>query len=730
MKRRQHQHLLESLVYSPAKQQGDFTKTAELTTELLCQHLAISSAAVWTFCTNQTTQSLVTQFGVVDLQDIQRPANLSCCPIYLTELSRHRHIDVGNAYSDPRLSELVDDYFIPRQIQSCLDVGIRINGHLEGVLSLERSLPTVHWHDSEIHLACQLADQLALTLATHHSYDKEERLSLFRCAIEQSNQICMLINLHTEKVEFVNLAHQTITGVCRDNIIGANLRDLAFFKQHPELAEQTLTQVYRGEVAKGEVAFMRADASRYWLKYELSQFVTDRANHYVLVTCEDSTEEHHYQAELERLAWRCSLTGLFNRSHFNRVLECSSKGLLLLVDLVGFKRFNDTYGHVNGDSLLVEIARRLRHFSEIHHATEIARVGSDEFAVLISDHEAVFDLDYFSQRLYQHLSVPILIDREQVEPKPALAVVDIASVVNLFAPLTCADIAVQYAKKKKGATIQVFNSTLLSAFKEDAQIERDLHSAIRGRQFELYYQPLRDLEHKIYIGAEALIRWHHPKKGVLYPGAFIDIAEQSGMINAIGTWVLEAACRQLNLWQHHNADLTMHVNVSARQFFSGNLFEQVWQLLTRYHLKPKTLILEITETELMGDIRHATLLCQELAELGVGLAIDDFGTGYSSMRYLKQFPISKLKIDRSFISDLTVSRESREIVSAIIAMANALNISLTAEGVETAEQEAFLSQSACHQAQGFLYSPALREPEFAQFLISAKQAQPLAFVTH
>ncbi|MBW3530095.1 GGDEF domain-containing phosphodiesterase [Shewanella sp. DC2-4] len=727
MKRRQHQHLLESLVQSTAKQQGDFTKTAELTTELLCQNLAVSLVSVWTFSSDQQTQSLVAQFGSIMLQDIHRPKLLQDCPRYVHELKTLRHIDAGNALTDPRLSELAECYFIPRQINSSLDIAIRINGHLEGVLCIERAQLTPHWHDSEIHLACQMADQLALTLATKHSYDKEESLSLFRCATEQSRQISMLINLHTEKVEYVNQAHSEITGMPREQIIGANIRELAFFKQHAQLAEQTLAQIFRGEIAKGEVQFSRADGSRYWLTYVLSQFITDRGNHYALVSCEENTDEHNYKSELERLAWRCGLTGLHNRTHFNQVLERTTKGLLLLVDLVGFKRFNDTYGHENGDSLLIEIARRLKHFSEINKATEIARVGSDEFAVLLTDDNAVYDLDYFSTRLYQHLAMPILIGREQVEPKPALAVVDIASVASLFAPLTCADIAVQYAKKKKGTAIQVFNSTLLSAFKEDAQIERDLHSAIRGRQFELYYQPLRDLEQNTYIGAEALIRWHHPKRGVLFPASFIDIAEQSGMINSIGSWVLEAACRQLNLWQHHNAEMTMHVNVSARQFFSGNLFEQVWQLLTRYRLKPKTLILEITETELMGDIRHATLLCQELAELGVGLAIDDFGTGYCSMRYLKQFPISKLKIDRSFISDLTVSRESREIVSAIIAMANALNISLTAEGVETLEQEAFLAKSFCHQAQGYLYSPALREPEFAQFILSAKSA---SVITH
>ncbi|MCL1084750.1 sensor domain-containing phosphodiesterase [Shewanella glacialipiscicola] len=717
MKRRQHQHLLESLVHSTAKQQGDFTKTAELTIELLCQNVTVSLASVWTFSSDQQTQSLEAQFGSMMLQDIHRPKRLQDCPRYLHELQTHRYIDAGNTVIDPRLSELANDYFIPLQIHSSLEVGIRINGHLEGVLCLERAQVTSHWHDSEIHLACQMADQLALTLAIKHSYEKEESLSLFRCAAEQSKQISMLVNLHTEKVEYVNQAHSDITGIPREQIIGANLRELSFFKQHGELAEQSLAQIFKGEIVNGEVQFQRADGSHYWIQYVLSQFITERGNHYALVSSVENTGEHNYRSELERLAWRCGLTGLYNRTHFNRVLERTTQGVLLFVDLLGFKRFNDTYGHDNGDSLLIEIAHRIRHFPEFNKAIEIARVGSDEFAVLLTESN---DLDYFSHRLYQHLSMPILIGREQIEPKPALAIVDIASVVGTFSPLTCADIAVQYAKKRKGNAIQVFNNALLNEFKEDAQIERDLHSAISGRQFELYYQPLRDLEQNTYIGAEALIRWHHPKRGVLFPASFINIAEQSGVINAIGSWVLEAACRQLNLWQHHNADMTMHVNVSARQFFSGNLFEQVWQLLIRYRLKPKTLILEITETELMGDVRHATLLCQELAELGVGLAIDDFGTGYSSMRYLKQFPISKLKIDRSFVSDLTVSRESREIVSAIIAMANALNISLTAEGVETVEQEAFLAKKGCHQAQGYLYSPALREPEFAQFLLLAQ----------
>lgn len=713
-----HQQLLEQIVNSTAKQQGDFTKTAELATELLFEHLSLSDVSVWGFSDELHLQFPIARFGDLLIDKTQRTHHISSCPLYLSELKKRLYIASSNASTDSRLQELTQGYFIPKGVESVLDIAIRINGRLEGVLCLEKLDPGYNWTQREIQIASQVSDQLALTLATQNAYAKEEQLTLFRSSAEQSENISMVINAHTEVIEYVNSAHSRITGASKKKVLGNTLSNLDYFKQNPKHSEAALAQVLKGETTKGEVELERFDGRKYWLKFSASSFITERGNHYILMTGEDSTRQRNHQSELERLAWRCNLTGLHNRTHFTRALDRSVEGQLFLVDLVGFKRFNDTYGHEKGDILLMEIARRIKHFTGFKSASEIARVGSDEFAILLDKGANEQELESLANQVYSCIARPVTVGREQVEPKLAIVAVDIASVANLVAPLTCADIALQYAKDKSCRQIQVFNSKLLDAFKQDAQIERDLHSAIRGRQFELYYQPLRDLQSNTYIGAEALIRWHHPKKGVLYPGAFIDIAEQTGMINAIGSWVLEAACRQLNLWQHHNMDLVMHVNVSARQFFSGNLFEQVWQLLIRYRLKPQSLILEITETELMADIRYATNLCQELSELGVGLAIDDFGTGYSSMRYLKQFPISKLKIDRSFVTDLTISHESREIVSAIIAMATALNISLTAEGVETQEQASFLRESQCHHAQGYLYSPALREAEFVEFVFN------------
>ncbi|MGI2258337.1 putative bifunctional diguanylate cyclase/phosphodiesterase [Shewanella sp. GXUN23E] len=715
MKRRKYQHIVETVVNSPAKSQGNFRATAELVTELLCQHLTIDAASAWRFSLDLCRQYAVAQFAQQGAGFQFRGTDISRCNQYLHFLKSQRYIDASDAKADQRVADIRLLFLTPRHISSTLDVAIRINGRLEGVLCLERSQSQGAWQDSEIYIACQCADQLALTLATQQGYEQQEILSLFQSAVEQSDYVTMLVNLKTELIEYINPAHSRMSGMARDKIQGHSVRNLAFFSQYPDHADLVMDELRAGKPVSGEVPLTRPDGKRYYLKYHASPFVTERHNIYALVHSEDNTRPHLYQAELERLAWCCGLTGLFNRTHFNQVLDRTREGVLILVDLLGFKRFNDTYGHEQGDALLVEMARRIRHFADIHSAIEIARVGSDEFALLlpgVSPERCKARVE----RLYQQLSQQIVVGREQLDPKPALAIVNIGEVADVISPMAGADIAVQYAKKKQANHVQFFNSALVSSFYQDSEIERELHVAIRGRQFELYYQPLRDLKTQEYIGAEALIRWHHPKKGVLYPGSFIDVAEQSGLIGSIGNWVLEAACKQLNLWQHHNINLSMHVNVSARQFFGGQLYEQVWQLLTRYRIKPRTLILEITETELMEDVLHTTHLCKELSELGVGLAIDDFGTGYSSMRYLKQFPISKIKIDRSFIADLTVSRESREIVSAIIAMAKALNISLTAEGVETSEQEAFLSDCECHQAQGFLYSPALRGPDFNDFI--------------
>ncbi|MCW3173855.1 putative bifunctional diguanylate cyclase/phosphodiesterase [Shewanella subflava] len=738
MTQEQNRHLLELIVNSSAKQQGNFTKTSELVSRLLQEHFVASSVSVWLFdekfngehsvtendqtAFNSCSKRLIAHYCAAGLENSKPtfdPQESEIQFSFFDELRRHRFIAAQTITAQSQLIHSFD-YYQHHLIHSTLNVAIRINGHIEGVLTIEFK-DEFEWLHDQVQIVIQCADQLALTLATRYSYDKSEQINLLRNAAEHSDHVVMIVNLDTLMVEYVNFAHQKMTGLLRTDIEHHSVMNLDIFRNKPDVLQYVLDKLAKNESVVGDIKLKRLDNREYWLHYHVTGFTTQLGNSYALVSSYDISSEFNHKAELERLAWHCSLTGLHNRSFFTPILDRATDGVLLLVDLLGFKRFNDSHGHEQGDSLLIEVARRLKHFGANHQAIDVARIGSDEFCILLPKVSDEIALDDLVSKLMANLSAFAVINRERVEPKPAIAVVDIASVLDYFPPLSCADIALQYAKRKSLEHYQFFNQDLLAQFKNNAAIEKDLQYAIKGRQFELYYQPLMDLQNHRYIGAEALIRWNHPKKGVLYPGAFIDIAEQSGMINALGAWVLENACKQLNLWQHKNVDITMHVNVAARQFFSGDLFEQVWDLLNRYRIKPKSLILEITETELMGDIRYASNLCQELADLGVGIAIDDFGTGYSSMKYLKQFPITKLKIDRSFIMDISSSKQSREIVSAIIAMAKALNISITAEGVETMEQEVFLEQISCEHAQGFLYSPAIRVNDFNNLILTKLQ---------
>ncbi|NKF52588.1 EAL domain-containing protein [Shewanella sp. WXL01] len=731
MNRQEHQHLLELIVNSSAKQQGNFALTAELVCQQLREYCQVTQVFVWLFDQPVVNSSILEQpkrseqnyyqlvahaHGDSDLfNDYASHRKLARTnQEYVDELRLHRYIQTDDAQNHPLLTQL-SSYYQAANIVSVLDVAIRINGHIEGILSIEH-IAAKQWPIDDLQFIIQCADQLALTLATRYSYDKSERINLLRSAVEHSEHVVMVVSLENGVIEYVNRAHEEMSGLKREQVLKSTVMQLDVFRNNLQLLDLMLNKLKHGQTVKGDTQLIRRDGKPQSVHYHVSPFNTELGNLYALVNCYDNSTELEHKADLERLAWQCGLTGLHNRAYFKNQLANANNGYLLVIDLIGFKRFNDTNGHEVGDKLLVEIARRLKHFASANNAIDAARIGSDEFAIILPVQESPQYAEFLFTKLYDSLLLPSVIARQKIEPKAAVAVVDLTIVVGSHAPLSCADIALQYAKRKSTKHIQYFNQELLSQYDNNIEIERDLKAAIRGRQFELYYQPLKDLQQGGYIGAEALIRWNHPRKGVVYPGSFIDIAEQSGQINAIGEWVLEAACKQLNLWQHTNVDIRMHVNVAARQFFSDNLYEQVWTLLTRYRIKPHTLILEITETELMGDVRYATMLCHQLTELGVGLAIDDFGTGYSSMKYLKQFPITKLKIDRSFIMDINHNYESREIVSAIIAMAKALNLSLTAEGIETPEQQQFLVDNGCDHAQGYLYSKPVRENEFRQFL--------------
>ncbi|MBY5991903.1 putative bifunctional diguanylate cyclase/phosphodiesterase [Ferrimonas balearica] len=699
---------IEQLIQLPEKQSGDFDHTAQVAAQLVCEHLGVETASVWLLSEDQRQLTPVCRHQSEGSGILDAPLHTHTFPDYFDHLLQHRFLRADAARLHPATKAFNAPYLVPNGIHAMLDAGIRINGHLEGVICVE-SLRPRNWSDEDAHWVGQLADQLALALATRRQSRQAGQIGLFRQAMEQASQRMAIIDEASLTVSYVNQAYLRLAGCRADDLLGQPVQSLMLFRQNPKVAERALETVIDTGFARGESQVVDPLGRMRWIDFRVNRMVTEDGRPYLVLYSDDVTAERAYQSELEQLAWRCSLTGLYNRAYLQRGLAESTPAALLLVDLDGFKAFNDLHGHDMGDRLLTELARRLGHCAERLGATLVARIGADEFVVRF-DTPPAMGLEAVANTLVARLSQPVAMGTRQFPLRLSVAAVCQATLGQALEAMTALDLAM--AKAKQSGRVQLFDATLRERFCETVQIEQDLRHALARKEFELHYQPLVDLDSGQVRGAEALLRWQHPQKGRMAPARFIEIAESSGAIEPIGRWVLETALYQLHLWQRRWPALEMHVNVSVKQLLGGELYEICWAQLNRYRLTPGTLVLEITETTLMEDIQAVSRLCTQLGELGIVLAIDDFGTGYSSMRYLQRLPVGKLKIDRSFVADLEQSRESREIVPAIIAMGQALDLVVTAEGVENPFQREFLKRHGCDQVQGFLYSEALSRHEF------------------
>jgi diguanylate cyclase (GGDEF)-like protein len=441
---------------------------------------------------------------------------------------------------------------------------------------------------------------------------------------------------------------------------------------------------------------------------------------------DDISERKQSEAHIHFLAHHDALTRLPNRTlledRIRRALAKSRRDgthtAVLFLDLDRFKLINDTLGHDTGDQLLTRVAERL---SKVLRETEtVARLGGDEFIIVIPDVADVESVALVAQKVLAVVAEPELIDKRPLHVTPSIGISiypqDGADVHSL---LRSADTAMYHAKERGRNNFQFFTEDMNQAVLERVSIENDLRIAIERGEFELFYQPQVDSRSGEITGMEALIRWHHPQRGLVAPNRFIPIAEETGLIVPIGEWVLREACRQAKRW--HDAGqsgLRISVNLSARQLQQGDLGEQIAAILAASNLQPQTLELELTESLLMDDPLTAVKLLHALAALGVRIAIDDFGTGYSSLAYLKRFPVSRLKIDRSFVRDLSTDANDAAIVQAVVAMAESLKMEVIAEGVETVEQLRFLAAHGCFAVQGFLFSRPLPAAEFTSFRFS------------
>lgn len=425
--------------------------------------------------------------------------------------------------------------------------------------------------------------------------------------------------------------------------------------------------------------------------------------------------QRRFQAEIANMAHFDSVTGLHNRRAFQTKLQeiiddaraQHRKAAVAIVDIDKFKNINDTYGHPVGDAVIQETARRLTECVREHDI--VARVGGDEFAIIFNEIDGAHEIDEIATRIARSVSAPMEIEGKSISTSTSIGVSCFPQHTNTADELFVkADHALYQAKQKGRRIYQIYDEELHETIRERQLLEHDAQIAIQRSEFTLVYQPMVDLRSGAMVGLEALARWNHPVLGPIPPTKFIPIMEGSTIMIELGEWILSQACNQASLWHAQGlTNICVAVNVAARQFKDPRFVEKVTRILEAANLNPASLEIEITETVLIDDLESVEETLAGLNRLGVSISIDDFGTGYSSLHYLTRFPLQSLKIDRSFVSDVPDNPNSVTIVTSILAMARRMNLSVVAEGVESADQLKFLRANGCGFGQGYLFAKPL-----------------------
>jgi diguanylate cyclase (GGDEF)-like protein/PAS domain S-box-containing protein len=512
-------------------------------------------------------------------------------------------------------------------------------------------------------------------------------------------------------------------------------------EQMPGLRLEHLLPVAEGDSAAGllrsiasgvthehEATGWRSDGSSFPLAVSVSE-VELPDEHLFVAILHDLTEQQRAQERIYRLAHHDPLTGLDNRLSLNLRLDqllaqarrSQAAGAVMFIDLDHFKKINDTHGHQVGDLLLIGVAGRLREL--LREVDTIARLGGDEFIILAGNNVTPDSASQVAVRIVEALSTPFVLQGKTIHSGASVGVAMFPSDgVDGPTLLRHADTAMYAAKSQGRGNFQFFAPAMNAATHERLLLESRLWQALEQNEFELYLQAQVELEHGSVIGAEALLRWHHPELGMVGPDRFIPIAEESGLILPLGEWVLKRAVQRLQQWRDSGlGHLRLAVNLSARQCHGGALLPLLDRLLAESGIDPALLELEITESAAMQDPERSRKLLRELRSRGLKVAIDDFGTGYSSLSYLKLFELDRIKIDRGFVKDIETDPNDAVIVAATIALAHSLGLSVVAEGVETAAQRAFLRSKGCEEAQGYLFARPVPVAEFEALVAQARR---------
>ena len=537
----------------------------------------------------------------------------------------------------------------------------------------------------------------------------------------ETSEEAIVITDDSNRILSINQSFIDITGFNRSEVIGKTLVSVLFAAQDIKTFKAIWSKLINNGRWKGEIEHLRSRDAHFTASLTIS-CVTDLFGKIknCIVVFSDITQKKLIDRKIEFLAHYDILTKLPNRSHFNELLNNAithasrSREFLgvLFLDLDRFKLLNDTCGHLAGDALLQNVASRL--LDGIRETDSVSRFAGDEFVVLLthfSDLERCkTTIEQIVQKLLYELSLPHEIGSIQFNTSVSIGIAIFPSHGTSAPELIKNADAAMYAAKEAGRNRYcLYNEQMRQQAIARSSIEFDLQIAARERQFHLAYQPFITLADGNLYGFEALLRWQHPQRGELKPDSFLAIAEDNGMINSLGQWVLQNACQEASFWrqqQDHQPPLKISVNMSARHFLQPNLVRDIQTLLTTYQLEGSALILEITESIAMQNIGESIRVMHELRELGILLSLDDFGTGYSSLAYLKKFPLSILKIDQSFVHDLGIDRDN-VLIKSIIDIGRNMDLLILAEGIEQPHQLELLIKYGCQLGQGYLFSPPL-----------------------
>ena len=560
--------------------------------------------------------------------------------------------------------------------------------------------------------------------------ERREREEALRLAGSVFNNVeeGVLVTDSKSNIIAVNPAFTTITGYSSEEAVGKTPKLLSSGKHASEFYKEMWQQLLHMGSWTGEIWDKRKNGEIYpkWLTISAVKNEDLETVEYVAIFS-DITERKRAEEEILHLAFYDSLTKLPNRrlllDRIRTALSMSARnhhyGALLFLDMDRFKVLNDTLGHDHGDLLLIEVAKRIQ--GHVREVDTVSRIGGDEFVVLFegigeNENEASKKIALIAEKLRAALDEPYMLERHEHHCSPSIGVCmycdDSESVDTL---LKRADMAMYQAKDAGRNAVRFFDPVMQQAMEARATLETDLRRAVPGQQLHLVYQLQVGCDHQP-LGAEALVRWVHPVRGLVMPAQFISIAEESSLILDIGYWVLDTACRQLAAWENnpHMRNLVLAVNVSAQQFRMHDFVEKVTAITHLHEINPARLKLELTESVVLNDVADVVTKMRALKKLGVKLSMDDFGMGYSSLAYLKQLPLDQLKIDQSFVRNIATDPNDAVMVQAIIDMALNFRMDVIAEGVETDDQFKFLQQNGCMAYQGYLFSKPVPLDEFEQ----------------